>query len=186
MDDEEFPERTLHQKRKENESPEIRLIKLKRKEPEEEYLFSQTKLDLDNDELDNESNDDEYLFKPVELIYEDPLEVFNKKREQTQNLNPLELLNNTSLNKEKESNIKKDDEIKKEEKNNTFEIKERNNEIKKIEIKNEPHKVGNNENEKIYKTTKDKNNKIQEIIFFIKKVVMLLIKKLKTLNKIMK
>ena len=45
IDDEELPERTLRQKRKENESPEIRLIKLKRKEPEEEYLFSQTKLD---------------------------------------------------------------------------------------------------------------------------------------------
>ena len=53
--EEELPEHTLPQKRKENESPEIRLIKLKRKEPEEEYLFSHTKLDLDDDELDNES-----------------------------------------------------------------------------------------------------------------------------------
>ena len=114
--EEELPEHILPQKRKENESPEIRLIKLRRKEPEEEYLFSHTKLDLD-DELDNESNEDEYLFKPVDLVYEDPLEVFNKKREKTQNLNPLKLLNNTSLNKEKDSNIKKnDDEIKMEEK----------------------------------------------------------------------
>ena len=160
IDEEELPERTLPQKRKENESPEIRLIKLKRKEPEEEYLFSQTKLDLDDDELDNESNDDEYLFKPAELVYEDPLEIFNKKREQTQNLNPLEFLNNTSLNKEKDSNIKKDDEVKMEEKNNTIEIKEQNKEVKKMEIK-EPQEVENNKIEKINETAEGKNNKIQ-------------------------
>ena len=153
IDEEELPERTLPQKRKENESPEIRLIKLKRTEPEEEYLFSQTKLDLDDDELDNESNDDEYLFKPAELVYEDPLEIFNKKREQTQNLNPLELLNNTSLNKEKDSNIKKDDEVKMEEKNNTIEIKEQNKEVKNMEIK-EPQEI---ENKKI--STKIKANR---------------------------
>ena len=46
-------------------SPEIRYIKYKRQEPDEEYLFSPTKL-LD-DESKNVSDDDEYLFKPSEF-----------------------------------------------------------------------------------------------------------------------
>ena len=72
-------------------SPEIRYIKYKRQEPDEEYLFSPTKL-LD-DESKNLSDDDEYLFKPSELIDEESLEIFNKRRKESTNINPLKPLN---------------------------------------------------------------------------------------------
>ena len=65
-------------------TPEIKIIENQKIEPVEEFLFKEAKLLYDDKELDNleEKEDDEYLFKPIELIEEDPLELFNKRREQ--------------------------------------------------------------------------------------------------------
>ena len=89
-------------------SPEIRLIENNRKELEEleeEELFTPAKLIYDDKELDNINEDEEennYLFRPAELIYEDPLELFNKRREQgiVINSSPKQI-DNDILSKEK-------------------------------------------------------------------------------------
>ena len=88
------------------ENPEIRPIKLQRKEPEEDYLFSPTKLILD-EEIENDSEDEQFLFKPAELIYEDPLEIFNKKIEQNETINPLKPLDLKIEQTEKEEKEEK-------------------------------------------------------------------------------
>ncbi len=64
------------------QTPEIKLIKLKRQEPKKEYLFSAANLIFDDDKCDENEDEDDFLFKPANLIYEDPLELFNKRREQ--------------------------------------------------------------------------------------------------------
>jgi hypothetical protein len=90
-----------------DEPAEIRLIKLKRQEPNEEYLFTGTKLLFDDeDDMDKMNEPDDDLFKPVELVYdEDPLEVFNKKREENISITPLKplILQTDILNKEKDN-----------------------------------------------------------------------------------
>ena len=66
-------------------NPEIKLIKYNRREVAEEDLFTTPKLIYDDKELDNSDDNEEednYLFKPIDLVYEDRLEVFNKRREQ--------------------------------------------------------------------------------------------------------
>ena len=65
-------------------TPEIKIIDNQKIEPVEEFLFKEAKLLYDDKELDSleEKEDDEYLFRPIELIEEDPLELFNKRREQ--------------------------------------------------------------------------------------------------------
>ena len=65
-------------------TPEIKIMENQKIEPVEEFLFKEAKLLYDDKELDSleEKEDDEYLFRPIELIEEDPLELFNKRREQ--------------------------------------------------------------------------------------------------------
>ena len=66
-------------------NPEIKLIQYNRREVAEEELFTTPKLIYDDKELDNSDDNEEednYLFKPIDLVYEDRLEVFNKRREQ--------------------------------------------------------------------------------------------------------
>ena len=104
--DDEDPRYEIPKKIIKDEPAEIRLIKLKREEPNEEYLFSGTKLLFEDDELDNLNESDDYLFKPVDLVYdEDPLEVFNKKREENISINPLKplILQTDNSNKEKDN-----------------------------------------------------------------------------------
>ena len=62
----------------------IKIMENQKIEPVEEFLFKEAKLLYDDKELDSleEKEDDEYLFRPIELIEEDPLELFNKRREQ--------------------------------------------------------------------------------------------------------
>jgi len=109
-------------KKKINDEPaEIRLIKLKRQEPNEEYLFTGTKLLFDDeDDLDKFNETDDDLIKPVDLVYdEDPLEVFNKKREENISITPLKPLisqtdiinkkDNKSVIGKEESNSKKEE-----------------------------------------------------------------------------
>ncbi len=66
--------------------PEFKEIELKRLKQKDEFLFSPTKLIYDDKELDNLDEEKEennnYLFKPIDLLYEDHLELFNKRREQ--------------------------------------------------------------------------------------------------------
>ena len=113
-----------------DEPAEIRLIKLKRQEPNEEYLFTGTKLLLDDeDDFDKLNETDDDLIKPVDLVYdEDPLEVFNKKREENISITPLKPLilqtdivskakDNKSAVEKEESNSKKE-EVKDEENKN--------------------------------------------------------------------
>ena len=113
-----------------DEPAEIRLIKLKRQEPNEEYLFTGTKLLFDDeDDMDKMNEPDDDLFKPVELVYdEDPLEVFNKKREENISITPLkplilqtDIVNKAKDNKsavEKEESNSKKEEVKDEENKN--------------------------------------------------------------------
>ena len=65
---------------------EFKEIELKRLQQKDEYLFGTTKLIYDDKELDNldeeKEEDNNYLFKPIDLLYEDHLELFNKRREQ--------------------------------------------------------------------------------------------------------
>ena len=57
----------LPKKIEKNIPQEIKYIQYERQQPEEEYLFAGTKLDID-EEFENENeNDDEFLFKPSEL-----------------------------------------------------------------------------------------------------------------------
>ena len=66
-------------------NPEIKLIKYNRREVAEEDLFTTPKLIYDDkelDESDDNEEEDNYLFRPSDLIYEDRLELFNKRREQ--------------------------------------------------------------------------------------------------------
>ena len=127
---------------KKQDPPEIRFIKFQRKEPNEESLFTATKL-LYDDELDNSQGvDDEFLFKPVELLYEDPLEIFNKRREQTKNINPLKPVH-FKEEKPEEEEIKieiiertKEDDIKEDIKNLILEEPEINNLINDNKILN--------------------------------------------------
>jgi len=113
-----------------DEPAEIRLIKLKRQEPNEEYLFTGTKLLLDDeDDFDKLNETDDDLIKPVDLVYdEDPLEVFNKKREENISITPLkplilqtDIVNKAKDNKsavEKEESNSKKEEVKDEENKN--------------------------------------------------------------------
>ena len=120
-----------------DESPEIKLIKLKRQEQNEEYLFTGPKLLLDDeDDLDNLNEPDDDLFKPVDLVYdEDPLEVFNKKREENISISPLKplILQNDIKNKEKD---------------NKSVIEKEESKSKKEETKDEKNKKSEKENEK--------------------------------------
>ena len=116
-----------------DEPAEIKLIKLKRQEPNEEYLFTATKLLLDDeDDLDNLNEPDDDLFKPVELVYdEDPLEIFNKKREENISITPLKplILQNDIMKKEKDNKslLEKEESI-----SNKEEIKDEKNKKEKI------------------------------------------------------
>ena len=104
--DDEDPRYEIPKKKIKDEPTEIRLIKLKREEPNEEYLFPGTKLLFDDDELDNLNESDDDLFKPIELVYdEDPLKVFNKKREENISITPLKplILQTDNANKEKDN-----------------------------------------------------------------------------------
>ena len=114
-----------------DEPAEIRLIKLKREEPNEEYLFSGTKLLFEDDESDNLNESDDYLFKPVDLVFdEDPLEVFNKKREENISITPLKPLflqtDNSNKEKDNKSMIEKE------------EVKDENNKEAEKEIEKKP------------------------------------------------
>jgi hypothetical protein len=115
-----------------DEPAEIKLIKLKRQEPNEEYLFTATKLLLDDEyDLDNLNEPDDDLFKPVELVYdEDPLEIFNKKREENISITPLKplILQTDNSNKEKDNKSM----IEKEE------VKDENNKEAEKEIEKKP------------------------------------------------
>ena len=84
------------------QTPEIKLIKIKRQEPKKEYLFSAANLIFDDDKCDENEDEDEedFLFKPANLIYEDRLELFNKRREQG-------IVINSFQNKESEEIIEK-------------------------------------------------------------------------------
>ena len=65
--------------------PELKLIKYESKELAEDDLFTIPKLIYNDKILDNSDDNEEednYLFKPIELIYEEHLELFNKRREQ--------------------------------------------------------------------------------------------------------
>ena len=156
----------LPQKKIKEESPEVRLIKLSREQPEEDYLFSGTKLIYD-DEPDDIQEEDEYLFKPIDLIYDDdPLETFNKKREQRNNINPLKPLdlNNRITIDNKELTKKENKEIEKKE--------EPKIDLKKEEIKNEPkneNEVKNIEKRPEQKNTKNKKHFIEIMIETIEK-----------------
>ena len=172
-------------------SPEIRDIKIKNKDLEEEYLFEQEKINLDDEveEADNVPDDNDFLLKPTELVYEDPLEKFNMRRENSQSVNPLKPLNSNILEEEKiisyfneENNVMgtKDEDKKelmddgKNKEVNKVEIKEEikleNNEMKMDDVK----KIGENEevkkeadtniekNEEVLKEA-EKNNEINEV-----------------------
>ena len=63
----------------------IKEVKTKELEKNEVDLFTFPKLiygDKVLDDSDEDKEEDNYLFKPVDLIYEDHLELFNKRREQ--------------------------------------------------------------------------------------------------------
>lgn len=65
----------------------INEIKTEEKEKKEVDLFTFPKLIYDDKVLDDSDEDKEeeennYLFKPIDLVYEDHLELFNKRREQ--------------------------------------------------------------------------------------------------------
>ena len=161
-----------------DEPAEIKLIKLKRQEPNEEYLFTATKLLLDDeDDLDNLNEPDDDLFKPVELVYdEDPLEIFNKKREENISITPLKplILQNDIMKKEKdnksllekEESISNKEEIK-DEKNKKEKNKKVEKEIEKKPVEEAPRKsihfidlmretIEKKENEIIEQKKKDK------------------------------
>ena len=168
------------------ESPEIRDIKTKNKDLEEEYLFEQEKINLDDEveETDNVPDDNDFLLRPTELVYEDPLEQFNMKRENSQSVNPLIPLNSNIIEEEKiisvfneEENkvMETKDEDKKEEvdKKAVMDDDGKNEEVNKVEIKEEI-KLENNEmkmdddkkigeNEEVIKEA-EKNNEINEVV----------------------
>ena len=63
----------------------IKEVKTKELEKNEVDLFTFSKLiyyDKVLDDSDKDKEEDNYLFKPIDLIYEDRLELFNKRREQ--------------------------------------------------------------------------------------------------------
>ena len=86
MDDDELNEYLPLQEENNKDSHEIKIIKYNRKELNEDELFTSPRLfygDKELDNLDENEEDENDLFKPIELIYEDDhLELFNKRREQ--------------------------------------------------------------------------------------------------------
>ena len=63
----------------------MKLIKYESREIAEDDLLTIPKLIYNDrvlDNLDDNEEEDNYLFKPSELVYEDRLELFNKRREQ--------------------------------------------------------------------------------------------------------
>ena len=95
------------EKKEIEDTPEIKYIKYQRNETTEEDLFKGAQLLFDDKELDdlNEKADEDDLFKPIELVEEDPLELFNKRREQGIVINTrIDLTQKEGENKTKEIN----------------------------------------------------------------------------------
>ena len=97
-------------KKDNNQKKEIKIVNHKKEErpvKEDEFLFTPSKIIYDDKELDNDDQEEdngEFLLKPNDLIYETPLELFNKRREEGKILRStkkLVIYNNLKLSESK-------------------------------------------------------------------------------------